>query len=320
MNGDSLTAFAHPKPLKSGDGIRFISPASTPDRYEVEEAAELLRGWGFEVGFGKHVFGKSNYLAGTDEQRLSDLNAALRDRTIRAIFATRGGKGSYRIADRIDFAAARRDPKFLVGFSDITAIHLAFAKHQVGGGIHGAVSIEDWEPPPNPNGIPLKEILTTTNDVILRAEGDVETFDLTTSGKAMGSMVGGNLSMVATTAGWALPDLRGKILFLESVGIYLGEIDRHLAMLTKAGYLDGVAGIALGQFTDIKPSGSLTIVDLLSEYFAPLDVPILGGLPLGHRPPAQRVPFCLPTELNCEERRMTVRRQKRVSAGQWKSA
>ena len=314
MNGDWITAFAHPKPLKSGDSIRFISPASTPDRDQVEEAAELLREWGFKVGFGQYAFERRNYLAETDEQRLSDLNAALRDRIVRAIFATRGGKGSYRIADRIDFAAARRDPKFLVGFSDITAIHLAFAKHRVGGGVHGAVSIEDWEPPSNQNGILLKELLTGSSDVILRTDGDVETFDLTTSGNATGVMVGGNLDMVATTAGWALPDLRGKILLLEAAGMYLGQVDRHLAMLTKAGHLDGVAGIALGQFTDIKPSGSLTIVDLLSEYLNPLDVPILGGLPLGHRPPAQRVPFCLPTELNCEERRMTVRRRDRASA------
>lgn len=308
MTKDSMTRYLHPNPLKSGDKIRFVSPGSPPIRDKVEEAAMLLRGWGFQVDFGQHAFEKLNYFAGTDEQRLDDLNVAFRDRTVRAIFATRGGKGSYRIADRIDFAAASRDPKFLVGFSDITAIHLALAKQGIGGSIHGAISIEDWEPPTNPKGTPLRELLTGSDDLILKADEGVETIDLTTSGAVKGFMVGGNLNIVATAAGWALPNLRGKIVLLEAANTYLGQIDRHLAMLTKAGHLDGVAGIALGQFTDIKANGSLTITDLLSEYLTPLNVPILGGLPLGHGQPAQRFPLCFPTELNCKDRTITVRR------------
>ncbi|MCP4200202.1 MAG: LD-carboxypeptidase, partial [Proteobacteria bacterium] len=159
MIHDSNAQYTHPSPLNRGDKIRFVSPASSPNRDDVEEAAELLRGWGFEVDFGQYAFEKLNYLAGTDQQRVDDLNAAFRDESVRAIFATRGGKGSYRIADRIDFDAARRDPKFLVGFSDITAIHLALAKQGIGGGVHGAISIEDWEPSYKPWGTPLRKLL-----------------------------------------------------------------------------------------------------------------------------------------------------------------
>ncbi len=304
----SNAQYTHPSPLNRGDKIRFVSPASSPNWDDVEEAAELLRGWGFEVDFGQYAFEKLNYLAGTDQQRVDDLNAAFRDESVRAIFATRGGKGSYRIADRIDFDAARRDPKFLVGFSDITAIHLALTKQGIGGGVHGAISIEDWEPSYKPWGTPLRKLLTTSDPIILNADVEVETSQLTTAGCATGIMVGGNLEMVTATAGWALPDLRGKVLLLEAVGMYLGQIDRQLAMLTKAGHLNGVAGVALGQFTDINPSGSLTINDLLREYLAPLDVPILGGLPLGHTVPAQCIPLCYPTELKCEDLTIHVRR------------
>lgn len=308
MISNSFTQYLHPLPLKKGDKIRFISPASTPRRDDIEKSAKLLRSWGFKVDFGKFAFEKLNYLAGTDEQRLRDLNDALDDKSVRAIFATRGGKGSYRIADKIDFAAAKKDPKFFVGFSDITALHLSLAKHGIGGSIHGAISIEDWKETTDIIGMPLRDMLTNTNDVTLKSDDEVSTASLTTSGTAAGIMVGGNLDMVTTTAGWGLPDLKDKILLLEAVNMYLGQVDRQLSMLSKGGYLDGVSGIALGQFTDFKANGSLTIIDLLREHLVPLDVPILGGLPLGHEIPAKRIPLSFLTQINCEERTLTVRR------------
>lgn len=310
MHKNSRQHFVHPRPLRNGDTIRFVSPASTPDRDEIEKVAKLLRGWGFEVEFGANAFKKHHYLAGSDTERLADLNAAFRDEKVRAIFATRGGKGSYRIADRIDFESARQDPKFLVGFSDITALHLALAKHGIGGGIHGAWSTEDWQPPNFPNGLSLNQLLTTTDNTVIKSDDQVETARLCTTGCVEGVLVGGNLDTVATAAGWALPKLDGKILFLEAVNMYLGQVDRHLTMLRKAGHLDGVAGIALGQFSDFKPSGSLTIIDLLHEHLSQLDVPILGGLPLGHEQPSQRIPFGFPTLLNCNDRQIEVMRNR----------
>lgn len=310
MNYDSEPHFIQPQPLRTGDTIRFVSPASAPDRDQIEDAAELLTEWGFKVDFGANAFKKLNYLAGTDEERLADLNAAFKDENVRAIFATRGGKGSYRIADRVDFQSAKHDPKFLVGFSDITVIHLALGKRGIGGGIHGALSMEDWEPPNSPKGLSLKELLTTTVDAVLKSDDQIETARLSTAGSVEGVLVGGNLNMVATAAGWALPRLKGKLLLLEAANMYLGQVDRHLTTLRKAGHLDGVAGIALGQFTDFKPSGSLTIIDLLHEHLSQLDVPILGGLPLGHGQPAQRIPLGFPTILNCDDCQIEVLRRR----------
>lgn len=113
--------------------------------------------------------------------------------------------------------------------------------------------------------------------------------------------------MVATCAGWALPPLGGAILLLEAVGMFHGAIDRQLTMLRKGGHLDGVAGIALGQFTDINPSGSWTIVDLLRQHLEPLGVPILGGLPLGHGETAESFPLGYLTRLDGAAGTLTAR-------------
>jgi muramoyltetrapeptide carboxypeptidase LdcA involved in peptidoglycan recycling len=119
--------------LLPGDRVRIVSPASIPDRDQVGYGADLLRSWGLRVEMGLHVFDShGHFLAGRDEDRLADINDALRDPGVRAIFSTRGGKGSYRIAHALDFAAAARDPKPLIGFSDITILHLAL------GGIAGS--------------------------------------------------------------------------------------------------------------------------------------------------------------------------------------
>jgi muramoyltetrapeptide carboxypeptidase len=269
-----------PPRLKSGDKVRLLSPASTPDREQVIRRAKILEEWGLRVDFGEHVFDKLSFLAGRDHDRLSDLNAALNDPDVRAIFATRGGKGSYRIADRLDFGAIRRDPKFVVGFSDITALLLALDRNCGLVGIHGSVMDEA---PSHPTNAALRRLLMEHGDTVLAARPDESTAALTTGGQAHGRLVGGNLDTIAACAGWALPRLDGAILLLEAVEMQPGQVDRQLTMLAKAGHLDGVVGIAVGQFTGFKPfSGGLTIVDLLRDHLQPLGVPILGGLPVGH--------------------------------------
>ncbi len=170
--------------------------------------AEILKSWGLNVDFGEHAFCKQDYLAGTDEERLADFNAALRDPEVRAIFATRGGKGSYRIADRLDFAAVRRDPKFLIGFSDITMLHLSLWKHCRQVGIHGALFVNEGEQDVSVETEQfLRQALMTSEDIVIRSRHEEPTSALTTEGAATGRLIGGNLDMVATAAGWALPDL-----------------------------------------------------------------------------------------------------------------
>jgi muramoyltetrapeptide carboxypeptidase len=270
-----------PPTLRAGDKIRFVSPASTPDESGVLRRKAVLESWGLKVDLGQHVFRKRGFLAGTDEERLTDLNAALRDRDVRAIMATRGGKGSYRIADQLDFDAARADPKLLIGFSDITILHLSLWKHCRLVGIHGAL-MDDNGGFTEANSEALRRALMSSDDIRLQSRGDEPTSALTTSGTARGRLLGGNLDMVSTAAGWALPDLAGAILLLEAVTMHVGQVDRQLTMLRKAGHLNGIAGIALGQFTGFDPNASVPIVDLLRDHLERLGVPIVGGLLLGH--------------------------------------
>jgi muramoyltetrapeptide carboxypeptidase len=271
-----------PPKLQVGDKIRFVSPASTPEQERVFLARDVLESWGLKVDFGENAFRKVAYLAGTDEERLADFNAALRDPTVRAIIATRGGKGSYRIADRLDFETAKNDPKFVVGFSDITILHLSRWKNCRLVGIHGALYVDDEGRIPEETSSSLQKILMTSEDVVISSREDEPTSALTTEGTASGRLIGGNLNMIATAAGWALPDLNGAILLIEAVEMHLGQVDRELTMLRKGGHLAGVGGVAVGQFTKFNPSGRLTIIDLLRDHLGQLNVPILGGLPLGH--------------------------------------
>lgn len=294
--------------LQAGDKIRFVSPASTPDEEEVLQRKAVLERWGFKVDFGQHVFRKRGYLAGTDEERLADLNAALRDREVRAIFATRGGKGSYRIADQLDFDAARADPKFLIGFSDITILHLSLWRHCNLVGIHGALIDENGRFT-DANSEALRSALMSSDDILIRSRADEPTSALTTKGTAKGRLLGGNLDMVATAAGWALPDLAGAILLLEAVTMHVGQVDRRLTMLRKAGHLNGIAGIALGQFTGFDPNASVPIVDLLRDHLERFGVPTVGGLPLGHGREPLSVPIGCMAALDAAAGTLTVSRQ-----------
>lgn len=295
-----------PAPLRAGDKVRFVSPASPPERDNIEAKAKVLRSWGLEVDFGPHAFERHHYLAGTDEQRLSDFNGALRDPNVRAIFATRGGKGSYRIANDLDFTVARYDPKHFIGFSDNTAIHLNLWNKAGISSVHGSILNSPTGEFIETNMQSLKHCLMSSNDVCIRANPDQPTSELTSTGKAEGVLLGGNLNLIATSAGWALPDLNGRILLLEAIGMYVGEVDRQLTMLRQSGCFDGLVGIAVGQFTDFNPSAGLTVVELLRDHLSRLNVPILGGLPLGHEETSLSVPLGQCAQIDTVEQTLTV--------------
>jgi muramoyltetrapeptide carboxypeptidase len=287
-----------PKALRGGDKVRLISPASTPDEASVFRVRDRLRSWGLEVELANHVFAKQGYLAGPDTDRLSDLNEALRDPSVRAVIATRGGKGSYRIADQLDFAAARADPKFLVGFSDISALHLSLWDKCRLVGIHGAPFDTD-------DGKSLRRLLMTNAAIELTSRPNEITGKLSTKGKASGPLIGGNLDMVATAAGWCLPKLSGALLLIETVNQTVGAIDRQLSMLRKAGHLNGLAGVAVGQFADVSDDA----VNVVGEHIGALNVPILGGLPVGHGIDPECVFVGAPAVLDADTLRLTVSRR-----------
>lgn len=297
-----------PAKLKRGDRVVFVSPASTPDRADIEDTAKWLhRKFGLEVEIGAHAFDELGYLAGTDENRLADINKALRDPGIKAIFATRGGKGAYRIADGLDFAAARKYPKLLVGFSEITILHLALYKHCGLSGIHGATWPEGWD---KGSSASFCKAVFTTDQIVVKQNPSESTAELTTTGKATGILLGGNQDMIATAAGWALPSFKGAILLLEAVDMRLGHIDRQLTKLKNAGHLDGIVGVAVGQYTDCGPDattqGDWTAIDVLRDRLSGWGVPILGGLPIGHGEHPVAVPLGTMATLDADIGTLTV--------------
>ncbi len=257
---------------------------------------------GLRPEIGEHVFDEVGYLAGTDEDRLADINDGLRDPGIRAIVATRGGKGAYRIADRLDFEAARRDPKLLVGFSEITILHLALLKETGLAGLHGAC----WDPEVQgqASASSFERAVLTTDDIELVSNPSEPTATLSTTGRASGPLIGGNQDLLAISSGWALPSLEGAILLLEAFNLRLGHIDRQLTMLTNSGSLTGITGVVIGQYTecgsDDTTQGDWTEIDVLRDRLAELRVPVLGGLPIGHGDSPRAVPIGTPATLDAD--------------------
>lgn len=297
-----------PPRLRQGDTVRFVSPASTPEPAAVERACHHLTSLGLNVEVATHAFDTWGYLAGRDEDRLEDINAAIRDPDVRAIIATRGGKGAYRIADRLDFDAARADPKLLVGFSEITVLHLALLKNSGLAAVHGAC----WPPQQfgHPTAASFEAAVFSADAIQIAAVAHEPTAVLTTAGRATGPLIGGNQDSVATSAGWALPDLSGAILLLEGENQRLGHIDRQLTMLLNAGHLRGICGVAIGQYTRCEPDastkGDWTVLDVLRDRIGRLGVPILGGLPIGHGDHPLAVPIGTVATMDADAGILTV--------------
>ncbi|MEV4012205.1 LD-carboxypeptidase [Nonomuraea angiospora] len=275
--------------LTSGDRVRVVSPASPPNPDLVAVGVELLTSWGLRVELGEHVFDQWGYMAGRDEERVADLNDAFRDPGVRAVFATRGGKGAYRIVDDLDFDALARDPKPVIGFSDITHLHLAVWRHCRLAGLHGPFVNWNASATGPASAEALRRALMTADPVTVHRDPSEVTAQVGVAGTATGPLIGGNMSAVRTQAGAGLPSLEGAILFLEdNRGTGLGEVDRSLTQLSRSGALDGVRGIALGQFLGFEQDegdptlGGWGVVDVLRDRLYRLGVPILGGVPAGH--------------------------------------
>jgi muramoyltetrapeptide carboxypeptidase len=302
-----------PAKLQPGDRVRFVSPASPVSKDGLKHGAKVLEDLGLAVEYGKHVYDEHDtidYLAGKDEDRLADINDALRDPGIKAIIATRGGKGAYRIADGLDLEAARKYPKLLVGFSEITILHMALFRHGILGGIHGA----PWDAKGfgKETAASFVKAVTSTEPITIHATKSEHTHALTTHGQAEGVLIGGNQDSIATGAGWILPSFDRAILLIEAVNLRLGHIDRQLTMLIKSGIIKNVVAIAVGQYTDCgnatDPTGSsnCTEIDILRDRFGLLGVPILGGLSIGHGKNPIAVPIGTRAMLDANAQTLTI--------------
>lgn len=283
-----------PAALRRGDLVALLSPASWSEQEGISAAVETLESWGLRVRLGQHARDRLGYLAGADVDRLEDLNAAIRDPDVRAVVALRGGCGSSRLSRSVDVLALGADPKPIVGFSDITALHCVW--HAAGVvSLHGCVT--------NAHAESVRRQLCGQAAETVRSDPDAFGASLSTSGRVGGKLFGGNLEMLARSVGVVDMDLRGHVLLLEinrSAG--LGMVDRALTQLILSGTLDGVRGVALGAlqgFEGYRDRG-WDVLDVLRERLSVLGVPVLAGLPLGHLPEPVTVPLGVDCRLDAD--------------------
>ena len=267
--------------LQPGDKVAVISPSSSPKEETVEAGCRILREWGYEPAVGRHALHSWHGFAGTADERTADLLWALRDTTIRAIMCTRGGDGAVQVLMQVPLEEFRRHPKWLIGFSDITALHSAEVSAGVMS-IHGSMchAISSFEG-------------TDTVSVTLRRllQGQLPTYHtdrhpLNQNGVAEGTLVGGNLSVFCGLAGSDYDFLRlpNLILFIEDTGEQMSKVDRMLHLLAIRGILDNLKGVIVGKFSDYKrPDCDFPdMYHMLHEYLQHYDIPVCYDFPVGH--------------------------------------
>ena len=270
--------------LKPGDHVGIVAPAGKFKRESLDKGTEVVSSWGLNVKLGKNILSHSHsYLSGSDDERLSDLQSMLDDTSLSAIFCARGGYGTTRIIDQLDFSSFLQYPKWIVGFSDITALHLKL--HQLGiESIHGSMPLHYFKPEHAESTMRLKNLLFGKSEHILSGKQTANRF-----GNAQGELIGGNLSLLADALGTnTSPETKNKILIIEEIGEYKYKIDRMLMQLKRAGKLDSLAGLVIGYMTDIKnadPGFKESIEDIVMDKVKEYVYPVAFNFPIGHDAP-----------------------------------
>ena len=283
-----------PERLNFGDTIGLIAPASPPqDPKAVDRAAAALEQFGFKPKLAKNVRARHGFLAGGDRERAADLMAMFADKKVKAIICMRGGYGSARILDRLDYKVIRRNPKILSGYSDITSLHFAFARNVNLISIHAPMFNGALDGPKLPE-FTKKSFFRTVMEA--KPAGSIcdgyegKTVSILRGGVAEGRLIGGNLSLICASLGTPFaPSFKGKILFFEDISEKPYRLDRMLTQLLNAGILRQVAGVAVGVNQDCAhPDAKVvkeylqTAADVLKERLTSLRVPVVTGLPFGH--------------------------------------
>ena len=275
-----------PPYLKKGDTIAIVAPAGilTNRKEVIDKAKTLAESWGLHVVYGKHLFDTAGHFSATDKKRAEDFQKALDNPNIKAIWAGRGGYGTVRILDRLDFTKFKMTPKWVIGYSDITALHSHI--HTLGfETIHAMMGTSLGEDP--------IEIIQTVSSFKKTLFGEKLSYSLVSVkenriGKGKGQIIGGNLALLASMLGSdSEMDVAGKILFIEEIGEYKYSIDRMLQSLKRAGFFEKCDGLIVGDISNIKKNSTKwgsSIEQLIYDVVAEYDFPILYRFPAGHEP------------------------------------
>lgn len=275
---------SYPSFLQPGDKIAMVSVAGIVNREQVEKAKKMLESEKFVVEIGPHVFDTFRMFAGTDVDRAMDMQQAMDDPEVKAIFFTRGGYGSLRTLMLLDWSRFMRCPKWLVGFSDITVFHSYLSLQKIAS-IHGVMSSFFFEDGVRTDSFDRLLDLLRGNSLKYQLQSD----RLNRSGSAKGVLIGGNLSILLSLRGTQLDQsYDGKVLFIEDISEYDYHIDRMMMNLKFGGVLSKLSGLIVGYFTGTKTSGTpfgLSEYAIIRDAVADFDFPVAFGFPAGHELP-----------------------------------
>ena len=301
------------KKLKFGDTLGLIAPSgAVRTEGAIERAVAETERMGFKVKLGESAGQKYGYLSGTDEVRARDINRMFADDEVDAIVCLRGGYGAMRILDQLDYELIAKHPKIFMGFSDITALHIALLEKCGLVTFHGPMAAANWA------GKPLDDF---SRDSMYRALMNAEPAgelvnppeyprQTVNPGKAEGQLVGGNLMLIASSLGtpWEL-DTKDRIIFIEEVGERTYCVDRMLTQLRLAGKFRDCAGVVFGDFADCPieyPEFGLTLEEIIRDVVAPCGQPVFTGLRCGHCSPKLTLPFGVRARLDADQCTLTV--------------
>ncbi|MDP2385928.1 MAG: LD-carboxypeptidase [Bacteroidota bacterium] len=298
-----------PQRLKSGDTVAISSPAGAVwDDKQINTFAGILKGFGFNVIFGETLKQKFGYFSGSDEFRANELNELFANKKVKGIFSMKGGWGCARILDKLNYELIEKNPKVLIGFSDITTLlNVIYAKTGLIT-FHGPVGNSGWN----------DFTSTSFKKVIMKGEACEfplspkmeDAFCVLNKGKASGELLGGNLSVLTGLLGSNyLPDWKGKILFLEEVKEEPYRIDKMLTQLKLNGVLNELAGIIFGKFSKCEaeePQKAFTFMEVLEQHIKPLGIPSFYGAAIGHTENKITVPVGIKAEMDAEKGMMKL--------------
>ena len=300
-----------PKPLKKGDKIGLIGASSPIPQDRIEPSIKAMEDLGFEVVLGESCKGYHGFLSGSDELRSKDINEMFKDKSIKGIFALRGGYGAARLLDMLDYDMIKKNPKVFAGYSDVTALHNVFNEKCKMITFHTPMAATEFY-----KGVDdytmnyFKKNIFTDEPLGILKNPEGQEIKTLVNGKAKGKLVGGNLSLIASSMGTPYElDTKGKILFLEDVDEYPYKIDRMLLQLKQCGKFEDASGIILGAWTDCeakKGSNSLSLMEVFEELIMPENKPTIYNVTCGHCMPTMSLPLGSMVKINGDKSKITV--------------
>lgn len=287
--------------LLPGDEIRIVSSARKISAEELQDAIEFIRSNGFKVSTGKNLYHADHQFAGKDKDRLSDLQEAIDDPSLKAIWLARGGYGTHRIIDELSFESLEKNPKWIIGYSDVSVLHCALNKKNLAS-LHATMPINFKD-----------QSLSSFEGLISVLKGTKPDYTFkghpfNKNGTAKGKLVGGNLSIVYSLNGTSImPEMKGSILFLEDLDEYLYHLDRMMMNLKLSGVLDSISGLIIGGMSDMNdntiPFGK-NALEIIDDHVSKLGIPVCYNFPAGHQ--FENLPLIFGQEINLEVREEVI--------------